>query len=85
MTRRNPRLTERDLLLIAQTREDLESGRAREQRVASGWSVAEIAGRLEVTPQAVRLWERGKRKPVSVHALGYGRLLAAVSKARAAA
>jgi DNA-binding XRE family transcriptional regulator len=64
-----------DLALIAQTRADLASGRAREARRAAGLHQQEIAGALGVSRQAVTGWEAGKRVPSSVHALAYGRLL----------
>jgi transcriptional regulator with XRE-family HTH domain len=90
VTRRS-RLSERDLVLIARVRDDLRTGRARQEREAAGLKVAEIAERAGVTPAAVRLWERcgpdGKplRVPDAAHALAYGRALEAVAKSRSVA
>ena len=35
----------------------------RQLRLERGWSQAELATRLEVTPHAVYMWERGRRVP----------------------
>jgi DNA-binding XRE family transcriptional regulator len=64
-----------DLALIAQTRADLSSGRAREARRLAGLHQHEIAEALGVSRQAVTGWEAGKRAPSSAHALAYGKLL----------
>jgi transcriptional regulator with XRE-family HTH domain len=81
-----PRLTQRDLLFVAQVRADLASGRAREARRAAGVTLAEMAAALtaqgkRISPQALSQWERRKpdgtpvRRPDTEHALEYGRLL----------
>lgn len=64
-----------DLALIAQTRADLRSGRAREARAVAGVRQSEVAEALSVTRTAVSHWEAGRSTPDSGHALAYGRLL----------
>src|ERR1017187_10215884 len=61
-------------------RDDLRNGSARERRIASGHTGADIARVLRVTPQAVFWWETGRSVPTVPHALAYGRALAAVEK-----
>jgi DNA-binding transcriptional regulator YiaG len=72
-----------DLALVARTRADLTSGRARAAREQAGVSIREFAAALEVTRQAVSAWERGQRRPDADHALAYGKLLASVTRAAA--
>ena len=79
------RLTQRDLLFVAQVRADLASGRARQARLAAGVKLSEWPPRSppgeRVSPQAISQWERRKpgggpvRVPDTEHALEYGRLL----------
>lgn len=64
-----------DLSLIAQTRADLASGRAREIRIAAGLSQAAMAAAVGVARQAVTGWEAGTTSLTDTHALAYGRLL----------
>ena len=49
-------------------------------RESSGLSASEMARALRVSRQAVWQWERGLRVPSDVHALGYAKALAAVSR-----
>lgn len=64
-----------ELTLIAQTRADLVSGRARDAREAAGVRQSEVAAALGVSRPAVSQWESGKSAPDTAHALAYGRLL----------
>lgn len=64
-----------DLTLIAQTRADLRSGRARDARTAAAVRQSEVAEALGVTRTAVSHWEAGRSTPDAAHALAYGRLL----------
>lgn len=64
-----------DLTLIAQTRADVRSGRAREIRDAAGLSQAAVAAAVGVCRQAVTGWENGTTSLTDAHALAYGRLL----------
>jgi len=64
-----------DLDLAIQTIHALKTGRARQQRQATGASQANIAEVLKVTRQAVSQWESGIRQPSAAHAAAYGRLL----------
>jgi DNA-binding transcriptional regulator YiaG len=68
----------RDLALIASTRAALADGSARERRIAARVQAAEVAAALGVARSTVSQWEAGRRVPGSVHALAYGRLLAAL-------
>ena len=70
------RMRAADLALIARTRGDLATGRARQLRVDAGVSLAEVAAVLKVSRQAAGQWETGRTRPSAVHALAYGRLLA---------
>jgi transcriptional regulator with XRE-family HTH domain len=73
-------MTRRDLILIAATRAQLADGTtARQRRLAAGVKVMEVAAVLGVSPQAVSMWESGRRVPGTVHALAYARALAAVA------
>jgi DNA-binding XRE family transcriptional regulator len=63
-----------DLALIAQTRTDLASGRARAAREAAGVRQSEVAAAIGVSRPAVSQWESGKSAPGTAHALAYGRL-----------
>jgi len=69
-----------ELALIASSRADMMSGKARAARESAGLSPAEVASALGVSRQTVGLWESGKRKPTADHALAYGRLLARLRK-----
>jgi DNA-binding XRE family transcriptional regulator len=73
------RVTRRDLALIAETRAALSGGSARLARLAASIRVTEIAAAIGVTPQAVSQWESGRRMPGAVHALSYGKALAALA------
>jgi DNA-binding XRE family transcriptional regulator len=64
-----------DLALVAATRADLASGRARQSRADAGVRQADVAETLGVTRQAVSKWEAGLCSPSAPHALAYGRLL----------
>ena len=64
-----------DLSLIAQTRADLRSGRAREAREAASIRLGEAAQSLGVSHAAVSQWESGRTVPTAAHALAYGKLL----------
>lgn len=64
-----------DLALVAATRADLASGRARQSRVDAGVRQADVAETIGVTRQAVSKWEAGLCSPSAPHALAYGRLL----------
>lgn len=61
-----------DLALIAQTRADLKSGRARE---AAGIHQGEVAAVVGVSRVAISQWEAGVTAPTTAHTLAYGRLL----------
>jgi DNA-binding transcriptional regulator YiaG len=74
------RPSERQLVEIARIRDDLASGRAREQRRAAGVSLAEVARVLKVSRQAVGYWETGHARPGGENALAYGRLLARLTE-----
>lgn len=76
-------MTARDLALVARTRADLASGRATAARKAASIGLGEIAEALEVSHQAVSMWEQGKRCPRARHALAYGRVLAQLTRAAA--
>lgn len=69
-----------DLALIAQTRAELSSGRAREMRDAADLTQSEAAAALGVSRQALSKWERGSSTPDTAHALAYGRLLRDLAK-----
>ena len=71
-----------DLAAARRIQDDLKSGAARAERVALGVSGAAVARamRPRVTPQAVWLWETKRNTPTEVHALAYGRVLAALAK-----
>lgn len=69
-----------DLTLIAQTRADLASGRARAIRLEAGLSQSAIAAALGVARQAVTGWEAGTTSLTDSHALEYGRLLRSLAK-----
>lgn len=69
-----------DLANAARIRAELKAGAAREARIASGASGADVARVLGVTRQAVFYWETGRNVPSVAHALAYGRLLAALAK-----
>lgn len=69
-----------DLAAAAAVRDDLRSGAARERRIASGVTGADMARVLHVTPQAVFYWETGQSTPTVPHALAYGRALAALAR-----
>jgi DNA-binding XRE family transcriptional regulator len=69
-----------DLTAAARVRADLKSGKAREARIASGVSAADVARVIGVTEQAVFYWETARNMPTTPHALAYGRLLAALAK-----
>jgi DNA-binding XRE family transcriptional regulator len=64
-----------DLALIAATRADLASGRARHARVSAKLSQHEVASVLGVTRAAVGHWEAGRHAPCARLALAYGKLL----------
>lgn len=73
-----------DLAAATRTRADLKSGAARQVRIATGVSGAEVARELQrrgcpVTAQAVFYWETGVNTPTVEHALAYGRVLAALA------
>jgi transcriptional regulator with XRE-family HTH domain len=77
----------RELALIAETRAALADGTARYRRVAARITVSEIAAACGASRAAVSMWERqdpetGKpvRVPGTVHALAYGRALAAAER-----
>jgi DNA-binding XRE family transcriptional regulator len=69
-----------DLAAAIRIRDDLRNGTARERRIASGASGADMARVLHVTPQAVFQWETDQCTPTVPHALAYGRALAAVER-----
>jgi DNA-binding transcriptional regulator YiaG len=69
-----------DLAVIAQTRDDLASGRARAARNEARITQAEFASVLGVHRSAVSHWESGRSVPSAPHALAYGRLLRQLGK-----
>lgn len=69
-----------DLALIAATRSDLASGRARQAREAARVTQTEMAGTLGVHRSAIGHWESGRCAPGAAHALAYGRLLRTLGK-----
>ena len=73
-----------DLAAARRVQDDLKSGAARAERVALGVSGAAVARamRPRVSPQAVWSWEAKVNTPTEVHALAYGRVLAALSGGR---
>ena len=73
-----------DLAAATRIRDDLRNGTARERRIASGHTGADMARVLHVTPQAVFWWETDQATPTVPHALAYGRALAAVERKAAA-
>jgi DNA-binding XRE family transcriptional regulator len=73
-----------DLAFVVRTRADLKSGEARRQRESAGVSAAEIAAVAGVSRQSVGGWETGKSVPSAVHALAYGKALAAAVSGAAA-
>ena len=73
-------MTRRDLALIAQTRAQLADGSARLRREAAGIRVGEMAAALDVSPQAVSMWESARRVPTAANALAYARAMAAVAR-----
>jgi len=72
-----------DVVMVAQIRADLRSGRAREAREATRAAQREIALALGVTRAAVSHWESGRSAPSAEHALAYRRLLDRLAKAAA--
>jgi DNA-binding transcriptional regulator YiaG len=66
-----------DFALIAQTKDDLASGRAR-QAIRGRVKIATIAGSLGVSPAAVSAWFTGRSVPTDAHALALGQRLAAL-------
>jgi len=64
-----------ELLDLAEVRALAKSGRAREIRVDSALSLADVAGAIGVTAPTVQRWEKGLRKPFGQAALRYGALL----------
>lgn len=68
-------MTEHDLLLLCQLREDTKSGHARQARVTAGLSQAEIADVAGVHQTTIALWESGRRRPRGAAALRYAHLL----------
>jgi DNA-binding XRE family transcriptional regulator len=70
-----------DVVLVAQIRADLRSGRAREGREAARAGQREIAQALGVSRAAVSHWEAGRSVPSAEHALAYGRLLSRLAQA----
>lgn len=64
-----------DLAAVADTRQQLSDGRARQARIAAGVRQAELAAALGVHRSAVGHWESGRCVPSAAHALAYGRLL----------
>jgi transcriptional regulator with XRE-family HTH domain len=64
-----------ELALVAETRADLKSGRARDARAAAGIRPSEVARACGVSRQAVSQWECGASSPSGDHALAYGRIL----------
>ena len=63
-----------EVLVIAQLRADLASGRAQQIRERARLSQAEVALALEVPQPTVARWEAG-RMPRREHAVRYARLL----------
>src|ERR1039457_1575073 len=66
------------LAAATRIRDDLRNGTARERRIASGHTGADMARVLHVTPQAGFWGETNQSPPTVPHALAYGRALAAV-------
>lgn len=72
-------MTEHDLLLLRQVRDDAKSGRARQARVSAGFSQAELGAVAGVHQTTIALWELGRRRPRGPAALRYARLLRRLS------
>ena len=70
-----------DVVMVAQIRADLRSGRAREARRATHAGQREFALALGVSRAAISHWEGGRSVPSAEHALAYRRLLDRLMKA----
>jgi len=68
-------MTERELLLLGQLRQDIKAGRAREARVAAGFSQAELGEVVGVHQCTIHGWETGRRRPHGEAGVRYARLL----------
>jgi DNA-binding XRE family transcriptional regulator len=68
-------MTEHDVLLLSQVREDARSGRARQTRTSAGITQAELAAATGVSQTTIALWEAGRRRPRGTAALRYARVL----------
>lgn len=64
-----------DALLLAWMRRSVSDGTARAIREAAQLTQSEMAGPVQVTSDAIGLWERGLRVPTGDAALRYARLL----------
>lgn len=73
-----------DLATATRIRADLASGVAREARIATGVSGADVARAIGVSDSAVFYWETGRYTPTAAHALAYGKLLARLGRKAAA-
>ena len=65
----------RTSIALARMREMVRSGQARELRIGSGLSLAEVARDIGVHPTTVFHWEQGIAMPRGPHALKYAHLL----------
>lgn len=70
---------ETDALVLAQVRNDVLSGRAREIRECSGLSQAEMAEAIGTARSTVALWETHLRRPHGDAAIRYGKFLATLA------
>jgi DNA-binding transcriptional regulator YiaG len=68
------------ILDLVEVRALARSGRAKEIRVASALSLAEIARAIGTTAATIHRWENAARKPYGELALRYGALLDALAR-----
>ncbi|MGN7799057.1 helix-turn-helix domain-containing protein [Leifsonia sp. 22587] len=69
-----------ELAMIAEVRQAILSGRAREIRESLRMSVADVASTVGVSGNTVRRWELGEVSPRGEHALNYAKALRALEK-----
>lgn len=68
------------ILDLVEVRSLARSGRAKQIRVASELSLADLARASGTTPATISRWENGARKPYGDAALRYGALLQALAE-----
>ena len=67
---------------IAEVRQKLKSGEAREARLAAGMSLAEVAKAADVSTTAVFRYENGERTPRPAQAVSLWRVLRKLERVR---